>query len=218
MKTVEQVFAVNKIVPVVVINDKEAAVPLAETLLSVGINNMEITMRTQNALDIMSLIARKVPQMIVGAGTVRTAADFFSACMSNARFIVSPGCTNELFEAARSRFNDVRFIPGVIAPSHAMDAAARGFSYLKFFPAEAFNAYQVIKALASPLPDIKFCPTGGITVDNMQKYLELPNVFAVGMSSIVDPELIANHDFKEIKRRAEQALSIVNTVVANQKS
>ncbi len=212
MKTVEQVFAVNKIVPVVVIQDVKAAVPLAETLLSTGINCMEITMRTSNALEIMELVAKEVPGMMVGAGTVRSAADFFSACMAGAKFIFSPGCTTELLEAARSRFNDVRFIPGVVTPSHAMEASNRGLSYLKMFPAEPFNAYEVLKAMASPLPDIKFCPTGGITTDNMKKYLELPNVFAVGMSSIVAPELIANHDFAEIKRRAEEAVAIVNGI------
>lgn len=213
MKTVDQMFAANKIIPVVVIEDKAAAIPLAETLLAAGINNMEITMRTDAALDIMSLISKKIPEMIIGAGTVLTAANFFSACMSGAKFIVSPGCTTELFEAARSRYNHVRFIPGVIAPSHAMEAATRGFKYLKFFPAEAFNAYQVIKALASPLPDIKFCPTGGVTIENMQKYLELPNVFGVGMSSIVDAQLIAKHDFAEIGRRAKEAVALVNKVL-----
>ncbi|AUR52182.1 bifunctional 4-hydroxy-2-oxoglutarate aldolase/2-dehydro-3-deoxy-phosphogluconate aldolase [Aquella oligotrophica] len=88
-----------------------------------------------------------------------------------------------------------------------------GLNYLKFFPAEPFNAYEVLKAMASPLSDVKFCPTGGITIDNMQKYLELPNIFAIGMSSIVDSKLIAAHDFVEIRRRCEQAVSIVNNSI-----
>lgn len=213
MRTVEQIFAVNKIVPVVVINDVEAAVPLAETLLESGINAIEITLRTPNALEIMELLVKKVPQIVVGAGTVRTSADFFNACVSGAKLIFSPGTTEELLAASRSRYSDIRFIPGVVTPSHVMECASRGLNYLKFFPAEPFNAYEVLKAMASPLSDVKFCPTGGITIDNMQKYLELPNIFAIGMSSIVDSKLIAAHDFVEIRRRCEQAVSIVNNSI-----
>ena len=210
MRTVEQVFAVNKIVPVVVIDDVEAAIPLAETLLESGINAIEVTLRTPNALEVIELLVKKVPQILVGAGTVRTSADFFNACVSGAKLIFSPGTTEELLAASRSRYSDIRFIPGVVTPSHVMECASRGLNYLKFFPAEPFNAYEVLKAMASPLSEVKFCPTGGITIDNMQKYLDLPNVFAIGMSSIVDSKLIAAHDFKEIRRRCEQAVSIVN--------
>ena len=213
MKTVDQIFEANKIVPVVVIDDIDAAIPLAETLLSAGIDSVEITLRTPNALSIISTISKNIPQMLVGAGTVKTAADFFSACVSGAKFIFSPGCTNELFEAARSRYNDVRFMPGLVTPSHIMESISRGFNYAKFFPAEPFNAYSVLKAMASPFPEIKFCPTGGITPENMAKYLELPNVFAVGMSSIVDAKLIAAHDFTEIRRRCEDAVKLVNSVI-----
>lgn len=215
MRTVEQIFAVNKIVPVVMINDVEAAIPLAETLLASGINVIEVTLRTPNALEVIELLAQKVPQILVGAGTVRTSADFFNACVSGAKLIFSPGTTDELLAASRSRYSDVRFMPGIVTPSHAMECAGRGLNYLKFFPAEPFNAYEVIKAMASPLPDVKFCPTGGITVDNMQKYLELPNIFAIGMSSIVDSKLIAAHDFNEIRRRCEQAVSIVKSSIQN---
>lgn len=213
MRTVEQIFAVNKIVPVVVIDDVDAAIPLAETLLESGINAIEVTLRTPNALEIIELLAKKVPQILVGAGTVRTSADFFNACVSGAKLVFSPGTTEELLAASRSRYSDVRFIPGVVTPSHVMECASRGLNYLKFFPAEPFNAYDVLKSMASPLSDVKFCPTGGITIDNMQKYLELPNIFAIGMSSIVDSKLIIAHDFKEIRRRCEQAVSIVNNSI-----
>ncbi|TXI93349.1 MAG: bifunctional 4-hydroxy-2-oxoglutarate aldolase/2-dehydro-3-deoxy-phosphogluconate aldolase [Neisseriales bacterium] len=213
MRTVEQIFAVNKIVPVVVIDDVDAAIPLAETLLESGINAIEVTLRTPNALEIIELLAKKVPQILVGAGTVRTSADFFNACVSGAKLVFSPGTAEELLAASRSRYSDVRFIPGVVTPSHVMECASRGLNYLKFFPAEPFNAYDVLKSMASPLSDVKFCPTGGITIDNMQKYLELPNIFAIGMSSIVDSKLIIAHDFKEIRRRCEQAVSIVNNSI-----
>ena len=213
MKTMEQVFATNKIVPVVVINDVAAAIPLAETLLSAGINNMEITLRTANALEIIAKIAKELPEMVVGAGTVLTRENFLQAYEAGSQYIISPGVTEELFTVGKEFANKVRFVPGICTPSQAMDALNNGINHVKFFPAEPYNAYNVIKALASPLPQLKFCPTGGVTVENMQKYLELPNIFAVGLSSIVEAKLTAAHDFAEIKRRCDEAVSIVNTTI-----
>ncbi len=213
MKSMEQVFATNKIVPVVVINDVEAAVPLAQTLLAAGINNMEITLRTPNALEIIRKVSKEVPEMMVGAGTILTPENFEAAKKAGSEYIISPGLTSELLENAKLHAQEVRFIPGICTPSQAMDAANAGFNYVKFFPAEPYNAYNVIKALASPFPHIKFCPTGGVTVDNMKKYLELPNIFAVGLSSIVEAKLIAAHDFNEIRRRCDEAVAIVNNTL-----
>jgi len=213
MKTMEQVFATNKIVPVVVINDVAAAIPLAETLLSAGINNMEITLRTANALEIIAKIAKELPEMVVGAGTILTRENFLQAYEAGSQYIISPGVTEELFTIGKEFADKVRFIPGICTPSQAMDALNNGINHVKFFPAEPYNAYNVIKALASPLPQLKFCPTGGVTIDNMQKYLELPNIFAVGLSSIVEAKLTAAHDFAEIKRRCDEAVSIVKTTI-----
>lgn len=213
MKTMEQVFASNKIVPVVVINDVAAAIPLAETLLSAGINNMEITLRTSNALEIIAKIAKELPEMVVGAGTILTRENFLQAYEAGSQYIISPGVTEELFAVGKEFADKVRFIPGICTPSQAMDALNNGINHVKFFPAEPYNAYNVIKALASPLPQLKFCPTGGVTVENMQKYLELPNIFAVGLSSIVEAKLTAAHDFAEIKRRCDEAVAIVNTTI-----
>ncbi|MBX9597871.1 MAG: bifunctional 4-hydroxy-2-oxoglutarate aldolase/2-dehydro-3-deoxy-phosphogluconate aldolase [Burkholderiales bacterium] len=213
MKTMEQVFASNKIVPVVVINDVAAAIPLAETLLSAGINNMEITLRTANALEIIAKIAKELPEMVVGAGTILTRENFLQAYEAGSQYIISPGVTEELFTIGKEFADKVRFIPGICTPSQAMDALNNGINHVKFFPAEPYNAYNVIKALASPLPQLKFCPTGGVTIDNMQKYLELPNIFAVGLSSIVEAKLTAAHDFAEIKRRCDEAVSIVKTTI-----
>lgn len=212
MKILEQLFAHNKIVPVVVINDADKVLPLAETLLSCGINNMEITLRTSGALDAIRRVSQNLPDMVVGAGTILTPEHFTDASDAGAKYIISPGITNELIEKGKSNATKVRFIPGICTPSQAMDAANAGFNYVKFFPAEAYNAYNVIKALSSPLPHIKFCPTGGITVDNMGKYLELPNIFAVGLSSIVESKLIESGDFTEIRRRCEDAVAVVNKI------
>jgi 2-dehydro-3-deoxyphosphogluconate aldolase / (4S)-4-hydroxy-2-oxoglutarate aldolase len=210
MKSMELIFARNKIVPVVVINDVEAAIPLAETLLAAGINNMEVTLRTANALEVIRKVAAHVPEMVIGAGTILTVEHFKQAQAAGAEYIISPGVTQELFEIGQANAEQVRFIPGICSPSQAMDAANYGLGYVKFFPAEPYNAYNIIKALASPLPHIKFCPTGGVTIENMQKYLLLENIFAVGLSSIVEAKLIAAHDFTEIRRRCEEAVALVN--------
>lgn len=213
MKKIEDIFAVNRIVPVVVINDINAAIPLAETLLSSGINTMEITLRTENARKIIEKVAKEVPQMLVGAGTIRTAADYVDACNAGAEYIISPGVTNELLNAASRGPKHVRYIPGVVTPSQVMDCADHDIKYLKFFPAEPYNAYEVIKSLSSVFPDVKFCPTGGISNANVGKYVQLANIFAAGMSSIVEAKLIAAHDFAEIKRRCDESVAIVKQIL-----
>lgn len=204
----EKLFENNRIVPVVVINDVDKAVKLAETLLECGINNMEVTLRTPNSLDIIRRISQNIPEMVVGAGTILCKEQFSDAMDAGAKFIISPGITNELSSYAQSHISKVHYIPGICTPSQAMEAANAGFKHVKFFPAEAYNAYNVIKALASPLPHIKFCPTGGITIENMGKYLELSNIFAIGLSSVVDAKLIEVGDFAEIRKRCEYAVNI----------
>ena len=167
MKDLEQIFAVYRIVPVVVINDINAALPLAETLLASGINTMEITLRTANALAIIEKVAKEFPSMLVGAGTIRNATDYLNACNAGAEYIISPGVTEELLNAASRGPKNVRYIPGVVTPSQVMDCMARGVNYLKFFPAVPYNAYEVIKAIGSVFPEVKFCPTGGISPENV---------------------------------------------------
>lgn len=210
--SIGNMFLNNKIVPVVVIDDVEKAIPLAETLLECGIDNMEVTLRTAGALDVIRKVSQNVPEMIIGAGTILTPEHFADARDAGAKYIISPGVTNELLEKGKKNVTKVRFIPGICTPSQAMDAANAGFNYVKFFPAEPYNAYNVIKALSSPLPHVKFCPTGGITTENMAKYLELPNIFAVGLSSIVEGKLIASGDFAEIRRRCEEAVKIAKSI------
>ncbi|MDD3265952.1 MAG: bifunctional 4-hydroxy-2-oxoglutarate aldolase/2-dehydro-3-deoxy-phosphogluconate aldolase [Burkholderiales bacterium] len=204
----DKLFETNRIVPVVVINNVDKAIKLAETLLECGINNMEVTLRTPNALDVIRRVSQNISEMCVGAGTILYKEQFSDAVSAGAKFIISPGVTNELLSHAQSNISKVNYIPGICTPSQAMEVSNAGFNRVKFFPAEAYNAYNVIKSLASPLPHIKFCPTGGITVDNMAKYLELANVFAVGLSSIVDTKLIEAGDFAEIRKRCEYAVSV----------
>ncbi len=193
-----------------VINDITAAIPLAETLLEAGVNTVEITLRSENALKIIDLLRRTLPHLVVGAGTILTPSDFANASAAGAQYIISPGVTYKLLDYAKQRFDQVEYIPGVVTPSEALVCAEYDLIHLKFFPATAYNAYASIKALAGVCPKLKFCPTGGITVENFIQYLRVPNVFAIGMSSLVDSNLIVAHDFKEIKRRVSAAVHLVN--------
>lgn len=205
--TFEQIFANCKILPVVVINDVTAAKGLADTLLESGINSIEVTMRTPNALKIIELLAKEVPEIIVGAGTIKNTHDFNLARNAGAKYIISPGLTESLLQEA-SKHKDTLFLPGIITPSEALLALEYNCKHLKFFPAENYNGQQVLKSLASVLDEIKFCPTGGININNMSNYLRLPNVMAIGMSEIVEKSLIANHDFTKIKELASKAVQI----------
>ena len=203
----EQIFAKNRFVPVVVLDDLEKAVPLANALLAGGISIMEITLRTANAFQIIELIANEVPDMLVGAGTILTDDDYHLAIKHKAKFIVSPGITNELIQVSRDY--EEPFLPGAITPSEIMHAFNLGFKYLKFFPANASGSYETLKALSSPMPQIKFCPTGGITLENAKKFLDLPNIAGVGCSFLVNNNLVAANEFTKITALAKQALALL---------
>ena len=205
------IMIANRIVPVVVINDISAAIPLAETLLKAGINNMEITLRTPNALAIISKLAQEVPELIVGAGTILNRDNFISAFEAGAKYIISPGLTSELINVGQQYADKIKFIPGICTPSQAMDALNAGFNQVKFFPAEPYNAYAVIKSLAGVFPQLQFCPTGGLSIDNVERYLSLANIFAVGLSSIVEAKLIEQHNFAEIYQRCCQVINLVKS-------
>ena len=202
--TCEELFNQNKFVPVVVLNDIEKAVPIAHALLAGGISVMEVTLRTPNALAIIEKLTKEVPQMITGAGTILTDEHYHLAIKHGAKFIVSPGFTPNLAKVAKSY--KVPFLPGAITPSEIMQASLHGFNYLKFFPAESYNGYNVLKSLSSPFSSIKFCPTGGINTENAKKYLALANVAGVGCSFLVKDDLVANNDYNQITNLAKEAV------------
>lgn len=212
MKTFEQMHETNKITPIVIMNTIASAVPLAELLVANGIDSMEIAIRTPHAYAIIEKIAAHVPDMFIGANTIKSAGDFLTAYNAGADYIVSPGCSNELFIAARSHRSVIRYLPAVITPSEAMFALNEGFNVLKFFPSEDYNGYHVLQSIYPSLPELKFCPTGGITTANMKKYLRLPNVLAVGMREIVDNSLIESKNFEEIERRVKEAVAIMKSL------
>ncbi len=164
--TFSTIFKTNKLIPVVVLDEVNKAVALAHALLDGGVNVMEVTLRTPNALQIIKTIAQEVPQMIVGAGTILNVHQYHMAVTHNAQFIVSPGLTSELIDISYSY--NTPFMPGAITPTEIMRAHNASFEYIKFFPAQGFNALSVLKSLASPLSNVKFCPTGGIDLSNLQ--------------------------------------------------
>jgi 2-dehydro-3-deoxyphosphogluconate aldolase/(4S)-4-hydroxy-2-oxoglutarate aldolase len=199
------ILTLAPVIPVIVLDEVAAAKPLAEALVAGGLPVLEVTLRTPNALRIMEEMA-SVSGVIVGAGTLRTGQQMRDAVAAGARFLVSPGAAPRLLDAADDIA--VPLLPGIGTPTEAMTAAERGYSYLKFFPAEAMGGAPVLKAFASPLPDISFCPTGGIDLGKAKSYLALPNVVCVGGSWVMPADAIASGDFGRIEKLAQEAASL----------
>lgn len=197
-----EILRTGPVVPVVVLGNAEQAAPLAKALLKGGIRVIEITLRSRSALEGIRRICAEVPEMIVGAGTVLNSNDLRSVAQAGGQFAISPGLTPSLFAAAHE--GPIPLIPGVATPSELMLAQERGFTELKFFPAEAAGGLQMLKAMHGPFPKITFCPTGGISEQNYKDYLALPNVACVGGSWLAPPELLEQGDWKSITRLAAQ--------------
>ncbi|MDQ8729321.1 bifunctional 4-hydroxy-2-oxoglutarate aldolase/2-dehydro-3-deoxy-phosphogluconate aldolase [Bradyrhizobium sp. LHD-71] len=177
------IFAGVTIIPVATLDDPQQAVRVAQTLATAGIRAIEVTLRTPRALDCIRAIVDALPDVIVGAGTVLTPQQMDAARNAGSKFLVSPGASQRLIDAARS--GQHAWLPGIATPSEAMLLSEAGFDHLKFFPAEPAGGTSFLKAVAPVLPDVKFCPTGGIDQSNVASYLALPNVFAVGGSWII---------------------------------
>lgn len=194
------------VIPVITITERTQAVPLAKALVEGGLSVLEITLRTACALDAIQDIQDAVPDAIIGAGTVNTPELFEQVHKIGADFAVSPGFTDDLLQAA----DDIAlpYLPGVATPSEAMQLHARGYTYLKMFPAEALGAYNLLKSMSSPLPDLKFCPTGGISADLARKYLALPNVVCVGGSWLTPKDVLDAQNWDGIKALATEAQDI----------
>ncbi len=190
------------VIPVIAINQIEHAIPLAQALVAGGIRNLEITLRTDCALDAIRLIANEVEGAFVGAGTVCNAMQFEQAVSAGANFVVSPGSSAALFEVAAS---SVPLLPGAVTASEVMAAREAGFNILKFFPASTSGGAAAIKAFAGPFGDIKFVPTGGIHLDNAIDYLSLNNVRAVGGSWLTPADAINDERWDVITELAVNA-------------
>ncbi len=194
------------VVPVVVLDDLDHAVPVARALVAGGLPVIELTLRTPVALDAIAAIAAEVPEILVGAGTITSPDLVGRAVEAGAQFLVSPGTTPALLrEMARS---GVPFLPGTATVSEAMAVLEAGFTEMKFFPAEASGGAAYLKSLASPLPAARFCPTGGITAATAPSYLSLPNVGCVGGSWLTPADVLAARDWDRITALAAEALAL----------
>lgn len=191
------------VIPVIVIDDTALALALAHALIEGGIFALEVTLRTPSALRVIEHLRAKIPEAFVGAGTVKEGTQLAKAQEAGAQFIMTPGLTPDLASAALQC--QVPFIPGVATPSEAMYAAKAGFLIQKFFPAASFGAERWLAAMAGPYPELRFCPTGGIDATNAKNYLALPNVLAIGCSSLIPQEALVSRDWKRITALARAA-------------
>lgn len=203
-----QVMQDAPVIPVIVLHDVAHAVPLARALLAGGIRMLEITLRSPQALACMEAISREVPEAVVGAGTVRNAADVQAAKKAGARFLVSPGFTPALSQAARDAGRPL--LPGVATGSEIMAAMDAGHTELKFFPAVQAGGTAMLKAWSGPFADVRFCPTGGVSAANAREFLALPNVACVGGSWLVPADALARQDWAAITRLAAEAAQLRN--------
>ncbi|MGW1434131.1 bifunctional 4-hydroxy-2-oxoglutarate aldolase/2-dehydro-3-deoxy-phosphogluconate aldolase [Streptomyces griseus] len=194
------------VVPVVVLHDAADAVPLARALVAGGLPAIEVTLRTPAALDSIRAMAAEVPGAVVGAGTVISPEHVRDTVAAGARFLVSPGWTDALLEAMKA--SGVPFLPGVSTTSEVVALLERGVREMKFFPAEAAGGTAYLKALSAPLPQARFCPTGGISLASAPSYLALPNVGCVGGSWMVPGDAVAAKDWDRVARLAAEAAAL----------
>ncbi|MCQ2848203.1 bifunctional 4-hydroxy-2-oxoglutarate aldolase/2-dehydro-3-deoxy-phosphogluconate aldolase [Helicobacter pylori] len=201
-----EVLQISPIVPVVVIENIKDAVPLAQSLIEGGIPIIEVTLRSSCALEAIELIAKNVPKMRVGAGTILNLTQLEQAQNRGAEFLISPGLTPSLLEHAKKK--NMPLIPGVSSSSEVMQALEWGHHALKFFPAEYCGGVKLLNAFNGPFKGVKFCPTGGISVDNMRSYLNLENVLCVGGSWLTPKDLIQNKEWDKITEICKRALAL----------
>lgn len=201
--TAKDVMEISPIVPVIALERIEDALPLAEALLEGGISIMEVTLRTQMGLECIETISKAMPQMHVGAGTVLNADDFNKAVEYGAEFIFSPGISEELMQTSKE--TDIALIPGVATASEVMLAKNNGFEYCKLFPATLSGGVEMLKALSGPFPAMRFCPTGGVNLNNLNDFLSLENVLCAGGSWLVSKDMLKKKDFQQVTKLCIEA-------------
>jgi len=206
--SISKILSLGPVMPVIVIEQANHAIPLGEALLTGGIKTIEITLRTSAALNAIEQLAKHLPEIYVGAGTILTEENATQAKNSGAKFCVSPGTTSSIIDACNEC--NISLLPGASTVSEMLTLSEAGFSEIKFFPASAAGGIPFIKSLVSPLPNLKFCPTGGISYETASVWLSLVNVSCVGGSWIAPAKDINDQNFSEITARAKQATKLVN--------
>lgn len=203
---IRDIMRASPVMPVIVIDRVEDAVPLAQALVAGGIRVLEVTLRTAAALESIQAIAAAVPDAIVGVGTVTKPEQFAQVKAAGARFAVTPGLTDELAEAAKAA--GIPLLPGVMTPSEVIAALAHGFDAMKLFPAEQAGGLGMLKALGGPFANVLFCPTGGVTLESAPKFLALPNVACVGGSWLVPKDKVAAGEWHVVTQLAREAAAL----------
>jgi 2-dehydro-3-deoxyphosphogluconate aldolase/(4S)-4-hydroxy-2-oxoglutarate aldolase len=204
--SVDELMTTGPVIPVLTIERLQDAAPLARALVDGGLRPLEITLRTACALEAIAIIANEVPEAIVGAGTVLNAEDFDRAARAGARFVVSPGLTNPLIDAALS--SQLPFLPGVVTAGEIMRGLDAGLDHFKFFPAETSGGVGALKALYGPFAQCRFCPTGGVSAATAPTWLDLPNVLCVGGAWVAPASAIAAGDWAAITALARAAAAL----------
>ncbi|BDH45453.1 ketohydroxyglutarate aldolase [Salmonella enterica subsp. enterica serovar Choleraesuis] len=200
----EQILKTGPVVPVIVVNKIEHAVPMAKALVAGGVRVLEVTLRTECAMEAIRLIAKEVPDAIVGAGTVTNPQQLKEVTEAGAQFAISPGLTDELLKAATA--GTIPLIPGISTVSELMLGMSHGLKEFKFFPAEANGGVKALQAIAGPFAHIRFCPTGGISPANYRDYLALKSVLCIGGSWLVPADALESGDYDRITRLAREAV------------
>jgi 2-dehydro-3-deoxyphosphogluconate aldolase/(4S)-4-hydroxy-2-oxoglutarate aldolase len=201
----EQILTSGPVVPVIVINKLEHAVPLAKALVAGGVRVLEVTLRTACAVDAIKAIAQEVPDAIIGAGTVLNPEQLAEVTAAGAQFAISPGLTEPLLKAANA--GSIPLIPGISTVSELMLGLDAGLREFKFFPAEANGGVKALQAIAGPFPQVRFCPTGGITPNNYRDYLALKSVLCIGGSWLVPADALESGDYARITQLAQEAVA-----------
>ena len=206
--SISKILSLGPVMPVIVLERANHAIPLGEALLTGGIKTIEITLRTSAALNAIEQLAKHLPEIYVGAGTILTKENATQAKNSGAKFCVSPGTTSSIIDACNEC--NISLLPGASTVSEMLTLSEAGFSEIKFFPASAAGGIPFIKSLLSPLPNLKFCPTGGISYETASEWLSLVNVSCVGGSWIAPAKDINDQNFSEITARAKQVTKLVD--------
>jgi 2-dehydro-3-deoxyphosphogluconate aldolase/(4S)-4-hydroxy-2-oxoglutarate aldolase len=209
MTVIREIMRASPVMPVIVLDSVEHAVPLARALVAGGIRVLEVTLRTSVALECVRAIRSAVPDAVVGVGTITSTSDVDAARAAGAAFGVSPGHTPELL--AKVRESNFPFLPGVMTPSEVMRVLDAGFTAMKLFPARQAGGIDMLRAIGGPLPQALFCPTGGIDVASAPNFLALPNVACVGGSWLAPANLVANHDWAAIEELARNAAALAKS-------
>ncbi|OBX04107.1 keto-deoxy-phosphogluconate aldolase [Gallibacterium genomosp. 3] len=206
----QAVFSASPVVPVMVIKKLEDALPMAKALQAGGINVFEITLRSSVALDAIKLLSKEVPDALVGAGTVLSAEQYDQAVAAGAKFVISPGATPALLKHAAA--SDVALIPGTATPSEMMRALELGYDHLKFFPAEINGGAPALKAISAALPQLSFCPTGGVSPKNVANYLAVDCVKTIGGSWMIPNDAVATGDWAKVTELTAEAVALVKSL------